>query len=340
MTTDFAGDDISADIRAAMGETPEPAVVETLGAAAAEEVVPKPVAEDAGAQETAEQKRVRDEAGRFAKAQESVQATPASPVAPEPPLETIRPPTSWSATAKSEFSKLPPIIQQEVLKREADIESGKAQWDQKGERLNKFDAIIAPHRDRLQLAQQDEFGYVQALIRADEMLRTNPSQAIVQIASLYGINLTGQPMQPQPQAQAGPTPEQVQASIQQAVQAQLARERDEQAKAQVTSEWETFRTSVEHPYAENVKMHMAALLREGAADSLQAAYEQACWANPEVRVLMQATLKPRPPVVSTPAGLSVTGAKGNMGHIPQVNGVNGSIEDDIRAAMQEVSGRA
>lgn len=330
-----AEDDIGADIRAAMAES---APANEVKVAPEAEIKPEPEAQKPS-EETAQQDRERDEAGRFAKTQEKAQVVPATPAEPEPE-RTIRPPVSWSATAKALFDKLDPAVQQEVLKREKDIEDGKAQWDQKGERLNKFDALIAPHRDRLQLAQQDEFGYVQALIKADEMLRTNPVQALVQIAAMYGVNLNGQtpPQQAQqPQPQQAVTPQ----AIQQLVQAELARQNEERDRAQYVSEWESFRTSADHPYAENVKLAMAALLREGTATDLNDAYDQACWANKEVRTLLQAQqTAPQVARRAEPAGLSVTGARGN-GHMAHVTpGVNGSIEDDIRAAFAEVSGRA
>lgn len=326
-----AVDDIGADIRAAMADpVAESPVVEVAEVEA-----------EAAPQETPAEARARDETGRFAKGAKEVQAAPASPVVAEPPQEAIRPPATWSATAKAEFSKLPPIVQQEVLKREKDIDNGRAQWDQKGERLNKIDAFMAPHRDRLALAGTDEISFLGALVKADEMLRTNPQQAIVQIAAMYGLNL-GQPGAQQPQgAPALQTPEAIQQIVDQQVQAALAKRSEEQERATYASEWETFRTSPEHPYAENVKQAMAALLRQDQAPDLKTAYDMACWANPEVRTLLLAQhAKPQVASPSSPAGLSVTGARSNgqIAHIAASS--NASIEDDVRAAMQEVSGRA
>src|SRR5579871_3545732 len=65
--------------------------------------------------------------------------------APEPPSpETVAAPAAWSAAAKARFQTLDPVVQQEVLKREKDMDAGKAQWDQKGERLNRLEAVIGP----------------------------------------------------------------------------------------------------------------------------------------------------------------------------------------------------
>ena len=59
--------------------------------------------------------------------------------------KTIAPPPSWSATAKAEFAALPEVIRQEVLKREADIERGKAQlWNGSQARLNALE--VAAHQ--------------------------------------------------------------------------------------------------------------------------------------------------------------------------------------------------
>lgn len=46
--------------------------------------------------------------------------------------------------------------------------------------------------------------------------------------------------------------------------------------------------NLKHPYFEQVKGHMAALFRSGATSSMADAYDQACWARPEIRQALQA----------------------------------------------------
>src|SRR6185437_15969091 len=76
----------------------------------------------------ADDKRVRDESGRFAPKGEPAKEEAAKPeaaapkvdskeAAPDPAAQALRPPTSWSPTAKVAFEKLPPEVQQAVSKR-------------------------------------------------------------------------------------------------------------------------------------------------------------------------------------------------------------------------------
>lgn len=336
-------EDIRADIEAAMKGTEAPPASQVEPTAE----IPQPT--EAKLEDAPDDGRARDEQGRFAKAPEQAQAQEVPPpqASQEPPQETIRPPASWSATAKAKFAALDPDVQREVLKREGDIENGKAQWDSKGERLNKFEALFAPHRDRLQLAQTDEFRYIQGLITADEMLRgPNAHQALSQIAAMYGLNLgqaatAPQQMQAQPAVPATFSPDAVNQQISQAVEAALAKQREESLGAEAFSTWQAFRNDPKNPYAENVKEDMAALLEKGRASDYADAYEKACWANPEVRALLiAAQAKPsETPRDVKPAGLSVVGGRGLGQPAQSQSNPNSTVEDDVREAMKALAGR-
>jgi hypothetical protein len=334
-------DDIAADVKATMDAfqgAPEPA--------------PEPQAEEAP--EASQDGAQRDEQGRFAKKEETEQNAPASPEEGAEPQaekqETIRPPASWSAAAKAVFDKLDPVVQQEVLKREKDIETGKAQWDAKGEKLNKFEALIAPRREKLALAGVDEFTAIQQLLAAQDFLERDPRGALQYLAQQYGVQLPGVGG-PQAQQFQQPANDPNLTALQNQV-AQLSQtlnqrqQQDEEAeRARHRSEIEAFAANPANLYFENVKADMANLISVGQATGLQDAYEKAIWANPEIRPLLIAAAAPKPQaepkVVGKPAGLSVTGARAPGAS--QANGStnpNASIEDDIRDAIAQVQGRA
>lgn len=335
-------EDIRADIEAAIkGEEREaPQEAPAADAAPAPEPPEPP-------QESEAESRARDEHGRFvAKAAEPAQdnGNPL-PQAVESPSETIRPPVSWSATAKADFARLPPHIQQEVLKREKDIETGMAQWAPKGERLNKFEALFAPRREKLALAGVDEFRAVEQLLAAQDFLERDPAGALNYLAQQYGVSLPG--VQPQqglqiPQAPEDPRLSELQKQVASLSEALTSRQQaEEQAKVEAAhSDWVAFRSDPKNLYAENVKPEMAAFLREGRADTLQQAYDMAVWANPETRKLMMAsTPAAQPPKDVKPAGLSVTGAPGLGQQPPVANNPRASIEDDVRQSIQMLTGR-
>ncbi len=339
-----AADDIGADIMRAMQGESEPvaAVVETniLPADTQADDTGPPVIE--GAQET----RARDENGRFAKAGETVQDVPAQ--AAEPAQQpTIRPPKSFTPAEKAEFLKASPLMQQAMLRRDAEIDAGKAQWDTKAERYNKLDAVLAPVRDRLTISAISDEQYIQALVRADEMLRGPQAREALQLlAQQYGIQpmqgQSGPPQQADPQMQAF---QQLMAPLQQTVQQMQAQfqaqqqQTTQQAQSAIEQQIAQFANDPQHIYFSNVEEHMAKLISSGAAKGLDDAYEIACYANKEIRDLMAAAAPKAQPPQTRPAGPQVTGAQRGAAAKPNGAASNSSYEDDVRSAFEEVAGR-
>lgn len=330
-------DDIGADIAAAMGTPAEVAPV------AAEAILPDDTKGlDPVETEAEKAARTRDEQGRFAKAPEAVQD---APVEVQEPAKTILPPRSWTAAAKAKFNALDPDVQQEVLRREGEMDQGKAQWDTKAELFNKLDAVLAPVKDQLAFNGMTPDTYVGALVNADQALRgPNKVQALQFLAQQYGINLGQQLPQSGPQTQpvTGQPDPQYQA-LQQRFNDLQSRvdQRDKAAEAEKQAVFvrqiEDFASDPAHLYFDNVKPEMAALLQSGSAKDLQGAYDMACHARPDIRALIAAAAKPAQ-AQTRPNGLSVTGAQKGVG---KPNGAlqGNSIDDDVRAAFAEVSGR-
>lgn len=328
-------DDIGADIGSALTELrQEPAAAAPTPAQAE---TPEPAAEAAQAPTEA---RARNPDGTFAKAEETGQSLEP---APQEPARTILPPRSWTAAAKAKFATLDPDVQQEVLRREKEIDDGKAQWDTKAEKYNKLDAVFAPVRDRLTLNGLTEDTYIRALVQADEMLRSNGPQAIQLLAQQYGINLAamfGQQGGPQTQPVNGQPDPQIQALLQevQALRAERQQEttqRQDQDKQATQAQIDAFANDPAHLYFDNVKPEMAALLQSGAAKDLPEAYDMACHARKDIRQLLAAAAVPKTASVQTrPNGSSITGAQ-RPGLKPNGAASTGKddIGDDVRAAF-------
>ena len=286
--------------------------------------------------------RVRDEHGRFAKADEAGQNPQ---VGEEPAQQTILPPRSWTAAAKAKFATLDPDVQQEVLRREKEIDAGKQQWDTKAAEYNQLDAALSRVRDRYRLAGLTDAQYVGALVQADEMLRGPQAvQALAMLAQQYGINL-GQ-LGPQqfggPQPYADPQITALQQTIQ-SLQSRVEEQdkaREMEAQAALQKQIEDFASDPRHPYFDNVRVAMGALMRTYPNLSMEEAYERACYADPEIRGLLSAVSSAKPAVPQTkPGGLSVTGASKGTKPALSNGALNGnSIEDDVRAAIQELTG--
>lgn len=299
--------------------------------------------------------RVRDEAGKFAKAAEAAATIePGSPAGQEPLQEAIPVPLSLPAPVKAIWNDLPAEAKTAFAKLEGDVQTAKAEWGRKGERLNRFDELIAPRRERLALSGLDEFSAIQTLFAAQDLLERNPVEGLTYLARSYGVNLANMaPQMSAPgQAQAPLLPDAALQPFMQRVQTleqEIAQQRQAAEAATLatyTSEIQAFRSDPAHVYFDNVQEDMLALLQSGRVQTLKDAYEAAIWASPVVRPILikeqsaqaqraQAETAQRERAASAKrAAGSVTGAPGSAASPPAGN-PNGSIKDDLRAAWEE-----
>lgn len=245
----------------------------------------------------------RDEKGKFKAAEKPAEdvSEPAKAAEPNPepetPAEPIRVPPSLPAALKAKFAELPQEWRDAFHKRDEDVNTAKAQWEAKAARLNRYDEILAPHKDAWAVQGLDDHQAIARLVAAEKVLRETPAQGILYLAQSYGVDLRSLVGQPgnlaQPQAQApvaDPVISELQSTVQtlkealdkqsqSASQASLA-----QAQAQITQ----FASDPANLYFENVKDDVALLLESGRAQTLKDAYEMAIWANPETRPLLMA----------------------------------------------------
>jgi hypothetical protein len=352
-------DDILEAVRAAAGQA-DPV---DLAPAPEPSAPTQPASEPAeGAQaEAPSDGRVRDEHGRFAKTAETGQAPQsetAPPAATEPPqAETTRIPASLPAAIKAKFSTLEPDVRDAFVKLEASVQTAKAEWGPKGERLNRLDEVLSPRQEKFRLSGIDEVTAVQTLFAAQDLLERSPIEGLQYLARSYGVDLgrlagqtSGQP-QGQPDLAQHPAlaplfskVQTLEQTIQQSRQAEEARQI---AEAQATVD--AFANDPKHLYFENVRQEVGRLLSTGAANDLAQAYEMAVWASPEIRPLLlqaqeaerlkaTAAAAPQAKVMQArAAGVSVTGSR--SGVMPPALGSTGNVEDDVRAAAASLSGR-
>lgn len=341
--------DMEDDIRAAMAslesEAPEPAPVEEV-VVAPEAIIPDETPSDDG--EKAADGRERGPDGKFiAKQPETAQDTtdqPSEAVAEPAKQLAIRAPASWSPAAKAGFDKLPPEVQQAVAKREQEIDHGLRRKSEEVKRYEPLEQIIAPRRALWAAQGMDEASAIKTLLAAQDLLERDPKQGLEFLARSYGVSiasLSAQPHQGQPQqAQPAPDSHPEIVALKQQLQTLQAQVQTAQT-APLVSQIEAFQNDPANLYFENVRDDMAVLLNNGKAADLKEAYEMACWMRPDIRPFLQST---QAPAVATQdkaaqarrAAVSVTGSPGQTA----IRKSNGSIEDDIRAAFEEVAGTA
>lgn len=267
---------------------------------AQESAAPAPAA----AEPPASDGRARDEHGRFAPKEgvqaaqsiptepKTLQAPAAAAEGPQAQQQPSGPPASWSAAAKADFGTLPEHIRQEVLKREADIQRGLAQQQSGAERLNRLTALFQPRAEKLRMAGVTEDQAIGQLLAAQDYLERDPVNAISYLARSYGVDLRvfgqGQGQQQPQEAQLPPVVQQLAQQVQALTNAhaQQQQQAQESQRGQYIGQVQAFATDPANLYFENVREKMAALIQTGAAKDLPDAYQQATWADPEIRPLL------------------------------------------------------
>jgi len=241
--------------------------------------------------------RARDEAGRFAKKDEVVSEVVSEPTevateptevveaaeekAPEVPAK--RPPSSWKKETQAEWEKLPAHVQDDVLRREADFHRGIEEYKSHAQRARAYEQAMAPYQATLQqlgVAPEQAIG---ELFKADHLLRHSaPHEKAAYFAKLaqdYGVELGDIQAPPQ----VDPAYQALLNEVRSLKQSESQREQQRQQyeQQQLNSQIAAFSEGKEHFDA--VREDMAVLLQAGRAADLEAAYDMAIWARPDLR---------------------------------------------------------
>lgn len=309
--------------------------------------------------------RARDELGRFAPKEVSKEAAPTAPAPAEaPPVPavqetpqhpeaqgqtTYRLPPGWSPTAKSEFERLPPELKEvfgaAIARREEEVNAGFAKLaEYKGleEEVEWARSIGQP------LPQ-----VIKAYRAADQMLQQNPVQGITWLMQQYGIRphdfaqqLLGQGSTTPSPGHQQPAQPMLDPAFQQYLQQQaqevetLKRQIGAQTMERINAEIQSFKADPAHKFFDNVETDMAERIEaarlKGRAMSLKDAYEEACWANPEIREILikekSAASQPKPLPVK---GRSPASSAPLPNVTPEARPKNRDLRDDLMAAWSE-----
>ena len=217
---------------------------------------------------------------------------------PEPELHTepghINPPSTWRAEAKSKWANIDPAIKAEIHKREGDAMRGAEMLKEDAQYGKQITSVVAPYMPTIRSKGATAEEAIGTMLNAYHVLETaaphDKARQILDTARQYGVlNEIGAllnnqaPVQPQ-----GITPEQM--------NQRLAEERQSWEQQQTTqtiqSEVEQFATaanedgSLKHPYFDNVRGTMGALVQSDPNMTIDQAYESATWANPEIKNLL------------------------------------------------------
>ena len=231
--------------------------------------------------------RVRDASGRFTQAPAAAPAAaaPAAGTPAPPPLE-LKPPASWTPTAREKWAGLDPEVRSEVHRREVEAQRVLQQSAQHRQFADAFESVVRPYEVFIRQENSNPLQAVQNLMQTAAEFRVGtPARKVELVAGIiknFGIDvealdtfLAGNPPQGGYQQQAFRDPRVDQLLYAQQAERQQAQLREQQ---QVHATMKAFAES--HEFYRDVESTMADILemraKRGEVIDLEKAYEQAC----------------------------------------------------------------
>lgn len=204
-------------------------------------------------------------------------------------------PEHWDKTTKESFDGLPKDQQQFVVGRIKDMEADytrKRQADTDFRRsYEPIDQIMTPFKQDLQKAGINESELIRRWAVAENHLNTNPHQAIKQIATHYGVDLTqlaygGEHFETTPQTD--PVVQNLQTQVGELQNTISTQQSNDNLKTIESFAAETDESGTKkHPYfddvVEDVMLELQIDRQQGKQSDLGTLYERACYRNTSVR---------------------------------------------------------
>lgn len=242
----------------------------------------------------------REEAAEVGEPSEG-EATPAVKVEPEKapgtvdvlqPSNTDTPPDTWRAEAKTAWATLPPVVKEEMRKREADIASHVERMKMPvavGERLR---SLLEPHQAMFQATNTDPWKNIEAMMGVQQKLMYGSPEEKLAIVNAFaqqaGVKLENGQASLAPDATARYVRELEQRVASMETGVKSVTDVVQQARlAEMEANVRKFAEDTEaHPFFAEVADEITHLVTTRAARDLEHAYNMACSGNPVVRQKM------------------------------------------------------
>lgn len=274
----------------------------------------------------------------------------------------VKAPQSWRPEVREHWGKLPPEVQQEITRRETQVNRALNEAAQYVSHYNKFNEICQPYASMIAMDGGNPLNTFQEYLKTAATLRigspTEKASAIAQAVMQFGIDIpaldtalaakvTGKPM-PQSRQQEFKDPR-LDGLLNQIQQNQRARE--EELRNAQQAEIDSFTADPKNEFFEDLRHDVADILEmyanRGVRCTLQEAYDRACMMHPEVSKIVTARQQAANSQNLVNQNRSVMDAKRRAAVMPpgspnvgpgETNG-NMSLRDTISAAMQHVESR-
>lgn len=266
-----------------------------------------------------------------------------------PPADDPQAPETWRKEAAAEWAKLPPVVRDEILKREQDIFQGIETYKQGHQFGQTMAQVLQPFAGFYQQSGVTPAAHVADLVQMQLTLaHGTPAEKhgiIQRITKEFNIDLAEMALE----AIDAPYVDPAVQTLQQKLDAIESRQRmqDQQehqrVRERVTTEIERFAADPLNIYFDEVAPLMEQFMRAGIVKDLKDAYDRAIWAHPEVRVKEQTRLQQearkkaadKATAAKKAAGANVsTRAKSVSGTAPL-----GSIDETLEATLADIKSR-
>lgn len=221
-----------------------------------------------------------------------------TPPAATRPIDT--PPPTWRKESHAHWNALPEAVREEIHKREQDMFRGLETYKTAASLGQGLHKVLQPYIPVMQQHNVDPMQQIGNLMQAHYTLAMGtPEQKLqffAKIAGDYGIDISNGDFRlaahPSSDPQVAALLEKI-SSLESRVSG-LHEGKVKEVQASIASEIEAFAKDPKHVYFDEVMDSMERLIRNGQANNLSEAYEQAVWLNPVTRgkeVARQATEK-------------------------------------------------
>lgn len=320
--------------------------------------------------------RSRDEKGRFAKgaaenspggekqaaptktAPQAVGTLGGPPAAQEPPpagaVEQAKAPQSWKADARELWSQVPPRIQQEVQRREMEIQKALQETAEPRRFFSEFQRVVSPYLGMIQANGHHPLQSIENNLRVAATLQMGApavkGKLMADMIEHYGIplevinaHLNKEAVPQQYQGQQNLDPNTIIQQAKQQMLQQLQAERQQAMAAQHRAAIDEFAKT--HEFLKDVEQTMAILVRSAAEQGkdlgLEEAYNMAITFHPEIsqvvkqREAAKAAANARSSTQRAVKAASSIRGGASGGTRPAQS--SGSLRDDLRETLEEVA---
>lgn len=261
--------------------------------------------------------------------------------------QVAKTPASWNAEMKEKFSKLPPDVQQYMLKRESERDAFVEQKSQEYNRIKQeYDSIESNFDSVRHVLQQTGLNTAQAtqeLVGLWKFAEQDPVGYVSHFLASKGIDL-----QQLAQGQVDPVQYQQKqlTSKLSALESELSSLKQKSSAEQdqiLLSEIQKFASQPENKYFDQVKGDMAFLFEAGKVADIDQAYKMACAMNPQVAELIEkdkAQERAKTTNAKAQAAKAASGVKLKSKEVSSVSKPSQAenLEDAVREVWEELSG--